>query len=301
MAPFSRTLASSLLLVVVALGGCALRRAEPGAGSRAAETSSPPAASAASAAQAGAAPSDADRASADARRIVKKASLELEVQNLGDAQAAVSRIAEREGGFVASTERQATADEGGHGDGTVTLTLRVPAAHFVAALDALRRLGVGSGAERVTTEDVTEETIDLDARIHNQRELEVQFLEILKRASKVEDALNVQREIAGVRTEIERMEGRRRFLEHETQLSTLSVALAPSRPLVSASFADFSSSIVRAASDSVNLGAGIVTATIRALGVLVPVGLFVALPLALLLRAARRRTARRLAAATAAA
>jgi hypothetical protein len=234
----------------------------------------------------------------DARRIVKKASLELEVQNLGDAQAAVSRIAEREGGFVASTERQAMGDDEGHRDGAVTLTLRVPAAHFVSALEALRRLGVGSGAERVTTEDVTEESIDLDARIHNQRELEAQFLEILKRASKVEDALNVQREIAGVRTEIERMEGRRRFLEHETELSTLSVALAPSRPLVSASFSDFSSSVVRAASDSVNLGAGIVTATIRALGVLVPLALFVALPFALLLRAARRRTARRLAAAT---
>jgi hypothetical protein len=147
---------------------------------------------------------------------------------------------------------------------------------------------------------VSEEFIDLDARIHNQHELEAQFLEILKRAGRVEDALNVQRELAAVRTEAERMEGRRRFLEHETALSTLAVAFSPARPLVRASLSDFSSSVAHAASDTVNLGAGIVTATIRMLGVLVPVGLLLGLPLAFALRLFRRRARRQLVAATAA-
>ncbi|HEX5101157.1 MAG TPA: DUF4349 domain-containing protein [Polyangiaceae bacterium] len=293
-----RPLASSLVVVALVMGGCALRKSAPGSGSAAAKPA--PLASAASPARAAAvAQSDGKPASDEVRRIVKKASLELEVKNLGDAQAAASRIAEHEGGFVASTERQAVSGEEARGEGAVTLTLRVPAAHFSSALEGLRRLGTGTGSERITTEDVSEETIDLDARIRVQRELEAQFLEILKRASKVEDALNVQREMAGVRTEIERMEGRRRFLEHQTALSTISVALAPPRPLVRASFSDFSSSVVHAASDSVNLGAGIVTVTIRALGVLVPLTLLFALPLAFAIRSLRRRTARRLAAAEA--
>jgi hypothetical protein len=67
---------------------------------------------------------------------------------------------------------------------------------------------------------------------------------------------------------------------------------------VSASFTDFSSSVARAASDTVNLGAGIVTATIRVLGVLVPVGLLVLLPLLLVVRTLRARARRALAVAT---
>jgi len=69
---------------------------------------------------------------------------------------------------------------------------------------------------------------------------------------------------------------------------------------VSASFSDFSSSVSHAASDTVNLGAGIVTATIRILGVLVPVGLLLGLPLAWTVRTIRRRAQRRLVAAAAA-
>jgi hypothetical protein len=228
---------------------------------------------------------------------VKKASLELAVGELGTAQAAATRIAEGEGGFVASTARDAVAEAAGRSTGSVTLTLRVPAARFTAALDALRRLGRGAGSEHVGTEDVSEEFIDLEARIHNQRELETQFLEILKRAAKVEDALNVQRELANVRTDIERMEGRRRFLEHETALSTITLVLSPVRPLVSASLGDFSDAVARAASDSVNLGAGIVTGTVRGLGILVPVAFLLGLPFFLVRSAFRRRAQRRLAAA----
>jgi hypothetical protein len=243
------------------------------------------------------APVTTEAPGATARRIVKKASLELAVDELGTAQAAATRIAEREGGFVASTARDAVAEDAGRTSGSVTLTLRVPAERFTAALDALRRLGRGAGSEHVGTEDVSEEFIDLDARIHNQRELEAQFLEILKRATKVEDALNVQRELANVRTDIERMQGRRRFLEHETALSTLTLVLSPIRPLVSASFGDFSNAVARAASDTVNLGAGIVTGTIRVLGLLVPVALLLGVPFFLMRSTFRRRAQRRLAAA----
>jgi hypothetical protein len=290
----TRSLALVPFVALLAVG-CALSRKEAPGGAH--DDAPPPAASAAARpapAQAG------DDTRADERRIVKKASLELEVGNVGDAQAAATRIAEREGGFVASTERLAVADEERRTEGAVTLTLRVPALRFTTALESLRRLGRGPGSERVTTEDVSEEFIDLEARLHNQRELEAQFLEILKRAARVEDALNVQRELATVRTEIERMEGRRRFLEHETALSTLTVVLTPSRPLVSASFSDFSSSVSHAASDTVNLGAGIVTATIRVLGILVPLGLLLGLPLVWIVRTLRRRSQRRLVAPAAA-
>ncbi len=76
---------------------------------------------------------------------------------------------------------------------------------------------------------MTEEYIDLEARIRTQQALEAQFLEIMKGAKEVSDALQVQRELANVRTEIERVEGRRRFLESQTSLSTIKVTLEPAR------------------------------------------------------------------------
>ena len=297
MPTLARNTAVSCLALALTLGGCA-RSKEGGVGTSAALA--PPAVPVATAAQAGGTtPPSADGAGSVARRIVKRASLALTVDELGAAQAAATRIAEREGGFVASTSREAVSEDAGRTDGSVTLTLRVPADHFTAALDALRRLGKGVGSEHVATEDVSEEFIDLEARIHNQRELEAQFIEIMKRAGKIEDALNVQRELATVRTDIERMEGRRRFLEHETALSTLTLVLSPVRPLVSASFSDFSTAVLHASSDTINLGSSIVTGTIRALGVLVPLGVLLALPLWLVVRAVRRRARRRFAAALA--
>ncbi|HEV8549411.1 MAG TPA: DUF4349 domain-containing protein [Polyangiaceae bacterium] len=229
----------------------------------------------------------------DARRIVKKASLELVVKGLGDAQAKAERIVEREGGFVASTENAAVTDDH-QTEGYLTLTVRVPAEHFTKALEALRALGKGDGVERVTTEDVSEEFIDLEARLKVQRELETQFLDILKHADKVPDALSVQRELATVRTEIERMQGRKRFLEHETALSTITLTLKPEPALVRATFGDFPDAVVLAASDSVNVGAKIVITAIRALGVCVPLLLSFGLPLAFALRALGRARRRKL-------
>jgi hypothetical protein len=242
-------------------------------------------------AQSGASTGASDNA-VDLRRVVKKASLALEVKVPSDALSAATRIAEREGGFVSSTSRAVESTHGRQADGPVTLVLRVPSARFGSALDGLRRLGLGTGSEDVTTEDVSEEFIDLDARIRNQRELESQFLQILKQATKVEEALHVQREIATVRTEIDRMQGRRNFLDRETSLSTITLTLTRPRPLVTASFSDFGTSVARAASDSVNVGAGIVTGSIRVLGVLLPLALLIGLPLGWLTRFGLRRLRR---------
>jgi len=231
----------------------------------------------------------ADATNPALRRIVKKASLELVVARPGDAAAAATRIAEHEGGFVASTERDQNTEAGKSELSRTTLTLRVPADHFTAALDALRRLGTGDGGETVTTDDVSEEYIDLDARIKNQRELEAQFLQILKQATKVEEALNVQRELMSVRTEIDRMEGRRRFLERETSLSTITLALKPAPPFASADPHDFTSAIKFAASDVVNESVSLVTGSIRAAGVLLPFAAFFGVPLGFLVWMARRR------------
>ncbi|HTQ04981.1 MAG TPA: DUF4349 domain-containing protein [Polyangiaceae bacterium] len=239
----------------------------------------------------GAAPAGgaADATNSALRRVVKKASLELVVSRPGDAAAAAGRAAEREGGFVASTERDQTTEAGKSELARLTLTIRVPADRFTATLEALRRLGSGDGSETVTTDDVSEEFIDLDARLKNQRELEAQFLQILKQATKVDEALNVQRELMAVRTEIDRMEGRRRFLDRETSLATITLVLVPAPPFTSAGFGDFGSAVKHAASDAVNESASLVTGSIRLLGFVAPIVAFFGAPVVFAMWLTRRR------------
>jgi hypothetical protein len=108
----------------------------------------------------------------------------------------------------------------------------VPALRFDELTESLGPLGrlqyVNVGAQ-----DVSEEFVDLSARVANGHRLEDRLVELLRtRTGKLQDVLSVERELARVREEIERMEGRLRFLKSSAQLSTLSVNLYEPAPLV---------------------------------------------------------------------
>ena len=232
-------------------------------------------------------------AAAVERKIIRNATLTVETPTPAEAQRRIASIAEARGGFVVTSEsRQQGGGDNVKSYEVVTLEIRVPFAQFDAVMGEIRGIGSRVTAEKITGQDVTEEFIDLEARIRTQKALEGQFLEIMKRATKVSDALEVQSELANVRTEIERLEGRRRFLENQTSLSTIKVTLQPPAPLVSASASGFVHSIGRAFGDGIDIAASITLALIRIMLALIPVIVLVVLPLALLLRFAIRRARR---------
>lgn len=99
----------------------------------------------------------------------------------------------------------------------------------------------------------------------------------MKQAHKVEDALEVQRQIAEVRTEIEKLEGRKRFLENRATLSTITVNLqSPNAIVVNTS--GFGRNIREAIADSVELAIAIVLFLIRFVIVMIPILILVLLP-----------------------
>ncbi|HEY4159378.1 MAG TPA: DUF4349 domain-containing protein [Polyangiaceae bacterium] len=232
---------------------------------------------------------------ATARKVMRKADLTLEVRTPAQAETEVTSIAERAGGYVASSAREVRAEEGAHALSRVTLTLRVPSDKLGSVLADVKRLGIGSATENITSDDVTDEYIDLEARLKNQRAMEEQFRELLKRASSVEDALKVEQQLGSVRTEIDRMEGRRRFIDQESAFSTVTLTLSEARPLVAATPSGLRVSVREAVSDSLELAAGLLTGAIRLTGVLLPLALLLGLPLALALRWLRRVRRARLA------
>ncbi len=226
------------------------------------------------------------------RKIIRNAALTVEADSPAETVRRVASIAESRGGFVVTSEsRQQGGAQGGRPYEVVTVELRVPAAQFDAVVGEIRGAGGRVVGEKITGQDVTEEYIDLEARIRTQRALEAQFLEIMKGARQVSDALQVQRELANVRTEIERLEGRRRFLENQTSLSTIKVTLQPPAPLVNAS--GFGYGLRDAFGDGVDAAATIMLGLVRVFLALIPVALFVLLPLFLLVRYVVRRARRR--------
>ena len=88
----------------------------------------------------------------------------------------------------------------------------------------------------------------------------------------------MHQELTNVRTEIDRLEGRKRFLASESALAKISLSLVPRPPVVAASSNEFGVSLRRAVADSVSVAAGVFTFAIRAAGVLLPLALMLGLP-----------------------
>ena len=226
------------------------------------------------------------------RKIIRNATLTMEVTSPADNQRKITSIAESHQGFVVTSEAtQSTSDDKAKPEVSINLVVRVPAAQFNQVMEEIRATASRVLQEKITGQDVTEEFIDLEARIKNQKALEAQFIEIMKRAGKVEDALEVQRNLADVRTEIEKLEGRKRFLENQASLSTISVTMQSPTQIVNA--VGFWYSIRSAFADGVDVATTIIFFLIRAVIALLPLLIFIVLPIGLITRFVTKRVRHR--------
>jgi polyhydroxyalkanoate synthesis regulator phasin len=225
------------------------------------------------------------------RKIIRNADLSIELTDPHEGQRKITSIAEANGGFVVTSEAtHRNSNDDLKPNTLITVTVRVPSTTFSKAMDEIRKVGNRVNHEKVTGQDVTEEYIDLEARIKTQKALEAQFLEIMKQANNVTSALEVQRQIAEVRTEIERLEGRLRYLENQSSLSTINITLQTPMQMVSSS--GFYYNIKKAFNDGIDVAAEITLFFIRLIIVLIPVAAFIFLPLVLLFRYLKKRAQR---------
>jgi hypothetical protein len=229
---------------------------------------------------------------ATSRKVIRNAELAMVVASPTEAETTISQMVERLGGYIASSDHQAVSDS----EARANLSLRVPVAHMEEALREIKKLSVGLANEKIGSDDVTDEYIDLAAHITNQQALEKQLATILAQASSVDGALKVHHELAGVRTEIDRLQGRQRFLESESALAKISVALAPKvkPPQIMAvapvTFADnLRQAIIESAAVAKALTSGIVIFGIQAAGILLPLALLFGLPALAVAWLARKR------------
>jgi hypothetical protein len=226
------------------------------------------------------------------RKIIRDANLTIEVNSTTEALLRITSIAESNGGFVVASEaKQHENADPAKRTMDIKLVVRVPSTQFNSALEQIQKLASNVTQQNVSGQDVTEEFIDLEARIKTQKALELQFLEIMKQANKVSDALEVQRQIAEVRTEIEKLEGRKRFLENRSSLSTITINIQTPMPIV-VSASGFAHTVREAISESVDVASAIVLFFVRFVIVMTPVFVFVILPLGFVALYFRRRAQR---------
>ena len=193
----------------------------------------------------------------------------IEVDSLDAAIARVRQLAQRVGGFVANTEVQGGKDQ----LRTASLEVKVPSDRFDEALAGLAPIGKVESVN-VNAQDVGEEYVDVAARVENAQRLEARLIALLaNRTGKLQDVLSVERELARVREEIERYEGRMRFLRARVALSTLTIAVHERSPIIAPVAGD--GPIVVAFRDAWRNFVGFVATFISSLGVLIPLGVLV--------------------------
>lgn len=220
------------------------------------------------------------------RKLIRTGNMSVEVKSTEAAMRQIQQISAKAGGFVG--DMSLTRHEDGSHWGNVSI--RVPADQFDALLQGLQELGRVRDVS-TSAQDVTDQYVDLEARIRNRKREEEALLELMKRRGSLEDIIRIETRLSEVRETIERFEGQLRLLKDQVALSTLSVSLFEKGEAALAETQQYDTgfhlrSAVRAL---ISVLRGIGTFLIY----LVIVGWVVWLPLGIIIWAVRRRRALR--------
>jgi Domain of unknown function (DUF4349) len=157
------------------------------------------------------------------RMVIRTAQISLEVTDMEQALSQVRQIAQQGGGIVsASNTRVERIDDQERTIADLTIQVRGDGAE--AALSALRGLGKVT-TETSASQDVTEEYVDLDSNLRNLQASEAAVIRLMDRAQRIEDVVALQRELSNIRGQIERIQGRKRYLERRTDMATITLSL----------------------------------------------------------------------------
>jgi len=158
------------------------------------------------------------------RMIVRTANMQLVVDDVRNTIDKITELAQNLEGYVVNSS---SWKEGERIVGQITI--RVPSSDFNHAMSVLRSMAVEVNSETTSSQDVTEEYIDLEATLRNLEATETQLLKLMEKAEKVEDILNVQRELSRVQQDIERTKGRMQYLERTSEMSLIQIVLEQSK------------------------------------------------------------------------
>lgn len=151
-------------------------------------------------------------------KLIKTGNLEFQTSDLGRTYQRIRQAAQTYAGFLSN---ESTSNE--YDRIVQHLTIRVPSRNFDELVDAVSKGVEHFDVRNIEAVDVTEEFVDAEARLKTKKQVEQRYQDLLKRAGKISEILEIERQIGELRAEIESIEGRLRYLRNRVDYSTLDI------------------------------------------------------------------------------
>lgn len=152
------------------------------------------------------------------RKVIRQGDISFETRDAVRTRADIRRSVGSLGGYLSGDNAYASGDQIEY-----RLDIRIPAYRFDSLLLLISEKAGRIESRNISSQDVTSEFIDVQARIRTKKELEQRYLQLLAKASTVEEILSIERELGTLRSDIESIEGRMKYLSDQVAMSTLTV------------------------------------------------------------------------------
>ncbi|MCR4422369.1 MAG: DUF4349 domain-containing protein [Exilispira sp.] len=147
--------------------------------------------------------------------LIYTANIRGKVSYLDDFEEKILELVRSTGGYISSIEK--------YNDDEIFITFKVPKANFYKDLSSLKKLFISIENERVQIEDISQQYIDLNARLNSKKEAEKRYLALLQKTNSVKDIIEIEQALRQIREEIESYEANLRYYNNSIQYSTITV------------------------------------------------------------------------------
>lgn len=156
------------------------------------------------------------------KKIIKNGNLSLKVDKVDEASEKIAQISKDNQGEIFSSNIRQSSKNIKSG----SVMVKVPVANFEKAFAEIKTVASLVLNESTSGQDVTEQYVDLQGQLKNKQAEEAQFVEIMKQANEIQDILAVTQQLSRVRGQIESLQGKIKFLDSQTDMSTISISLS---------------------------------------------------------------------------
>ena len=241
-------------------------------------------------------------AAARERLVIRNADLSIVVKDPEAAMTDITALATKLGGFVVSTNLYQSYTPSGLPIPEASVVIRVPAEKLDEALKTIKADAVEVQSENQSGQDVTSQYVDLESQLKNLEAAEAQLTEIMQKAEKTEDVINVFNQLTSIRGQIESIKGQMKYFEESAAMSAISVRLVAEETIEpievlgwkpEGTLRDAVQDLIYFFQDFVDF---LIVFVVNFLPKLLTVGLVFGLPIWLIVRAVRKSNRRRKAA-----
>jgi len=152
------------------------------------------------------------------QKIIKTSVLKFETQDLDKTYSNIARYVKQNNGFIQSDNANKSYNKISR-----SLQIRIPSKNFQKTLDSITSKVSYFDTKKITAKDVSEEFIDIEARLKAKKTLEERYLQLLTKAKNVKEMLEIEKELSNIREEIESKQGRLKYLKNKVAFSTFNI------------------------------------------------------------------------------